>query len=202
MSNLDFSGLKDISTSKTKAGWSPLTLNDLGYGSALCFDQSLSATGVMVVVRDNNGIAVYQPDQWKKTHEGKQVVDWLVQGVDIFNRARPLIRATRDLVDACVHESPPNPAAVKKGNSVSSLLAAQALRCAAAAEGVEFEMLGAQSGKRLVCGNANASKAEAHAALKAHVLPWVENSQTITNEAMRDTLMVGLVWLHRRADPA
>lgn len=197
MSNLDFSGLRDISTIKAKKGWAPLTLDDLGYGSAWCFDQSLSATGVLLVERDAQGLAVYSPQQWKKDHEGQQVVDWLTQGVEIFTAARPLIRDFGRVV-AYVHESPPNPAALKKGNSVSSLLAAQALRCAAAAEGVEFEMVGAQSGKALVCGNANAKKAEAHAALKAHVLPWVEGSQKITNEAMRDALMVGLVWLKRR----
>ena len=95
------------------------------------------------------------------------------------------------------HESPPNPGQVK-GGGVGSLMAAQSVRNAAALMGRPIEMLGAQPGKRLVCGNANASKPEAHAALKLHCFPWIEGSERVTNEATRDALIVALLWLYRQ----
>lgn len=204
MSNLDFSGLKDISTGKVKKGWSPLTPSDLGYGTVLCFDQSLTATGCLILqfTYPESAPVVYSASQWRDKHDGKDVRTSLRRGTEVFLQARDVMRMLPRPVDAVVHESPPNPAAVK-GGGYSSLLAAQSLHCACAALGMEEpEMIGAQPAKRLVCGNANAKKTEAHAALKAHVLPWILNSQQVTNEATRDALMVGLLWLHRRADPA
>lgn len=201
--SLDFSGLGDLakqSPTKQATSWQPPTIDDLGYGTALCFDQSLTATGCLLLSRVYpGGLVVRSASQWKDPYEGKEVSTSLKRGVAVFDQARAVIRATTDVYrpDAFVHESPPNPSAVK-GMGISSLLAAQALHCAADAEGVEFEMIGSQPAKKFICGNANAKKVEAHAALKAHVLPWVVNSQQVTNEATRDALMVGLLWLARR----
>lgn len=204
MSNLDFSGLKDLATAGPKAepkGWVPLTPEVLGYGTVLCFDQSLTATGCLLLqhVYPASAPQVYSASQWQDKHDGKDVLTSLKRGVKVFEQARAVIQGLGSPipVDGIVHESPPNPAAVK-GGGYSSLLAAQALRCAVAAEGHEVEMLGAQPAKKLVCGNANAKKTEAHKALKETVLPWVVNSQQVTNEATRDALMVGLLWLYRR----
>lgn len=200
--SLDFSGLSDLAAKGVtdKPGWEPLKAEDLGYGSVLCFDQSLTATGCVILQRiyPASAPSVYSAIQWSTTLEGRDVPTSLGRGVEVFEQARVLIRSALTLgIDAVTHESPPNPAAVRGGGH-SSLLAAQALWCAAAAEQVHIEMLGAQPAKRLICGNAKASKPEAHKALKESVLPWIVNSQVITNEATRDALMNGLLWLSRR----
>lgn len=199
--SLDFSGLGDLARAnpaKVAKGWSPLTLDDLGYGTAMCFDQSLTATGCVMIHRSHAGLQVYSAAKWADNYDGQDVPTSLKRGVAVFNQARQAIRYGKIArVDAFVHESPPNPKAVK-GGGTSSLMAAQALHCAAEVEGVEIEMLGAQPGKKLVCGNANAAKTEAHAALRRDVLPWIEDAGQVSNEATRDALMVGLLWLARR----
>lgn len=203
--SLDFSGLTDLAAKGTKAKqeWQPLTAADLGYGSVLCFDQSLTATGTVLLqhVYPGTNPVVVKAQQWSTDFEGKDVLTSLRRGEHVYRNAITAIHWACDVgIDMIVHESPPNPAAVK-GGGYSSMLAAQALRCAVVAcegEGVDVEMLGAQPAKKLVCGNANADKKTAHAALKESVLPWIVNSQQITNEATRDSLMIGLLWLSRR----
>lgn len=199
--SLDFSGLSDlVKQPEGKSGWQPLTPQDLGHGSVLCFDQSLTATGCVVLQHNFPGSnpVVHLASQWSSMYEGKDVLTSLTRGVEVFSQARQMMQLAKQMrLAGIVHESPPNPAAVK-GGGYSSLLAAQALWCAAEAEGVGVEMLGAQPAKKLVCGNANAKKPEAHKVLKESVLPWIVNSKVITNEATRDALLIGLLWLHRR----
>lgn len=203
--SLDFSGLSDLAKQpEGKPGWRPLTVDDLGYGTVLCFDQSLTATGCVILkyVFPASAPQVVSASQFANPYDGKDVPTSLNRGVSVFEQARFLIRKAFTIgIDAIVHESPPNPNAVR-GGGYSSLLAAQALRCAISAENAsslaDIEMLGAQPAKKLICGNANAKKAQAHAVLKESVLPWIVNSQVVTNEATRDALMVGLLWLARR----
>lgn len=200
--SLDFSGLGDLARKtpeQVKIGWQPPTIDDFGYGTVLAFDQSLTATGCIVVEHTYpRGIIVQSAAKWSTKYDGKDVLTSLKRGVEVFEQARSILRVAKDIgVNAIVHESPPNPAAVK-GGGYSSLLAAQALHCAAWDRGMPIEMLGAQPAKKLVCGKGTADKTTAHAALKIHVLPWIVNSQQVTNEATRDALMVALLWLARR----
>lgn len=200
--SLDFSGLGDLARKtpeQVKIGWQPPTIDDLGYGTVLAFDQSLTATGCVIVAHHPRGLLVHTADKWSTKREGKDVLTSLRRGTEVFDGACMAIETARSVygAEAVVHESPPNPQAVK-GGGYSSLLAAQALHCAAWSRGVEIEMLGAQPAKKLVCGKGTADKTTAHAALKEHVLPWVINSDRVTNEATRDALMVALLWLARR----
>jgi hypothetical protein len=199
---LDFTGLTDLAngTTKSKADWEPLTHDDLGYGTVMAFDQSLTATGLVVVrhIFPESAPQVLVAQSWSAEDEGKDVETSLRRGVQVYKQAVDVMRSAQAWqVDAFIHESPPNPKAVK-GGGYSSLLAAQAVRCAAEASGWPMVMLGAQPAKKLVCGNANAPKQEAHKALKETVMPWVINSGSVTNEATRDALMVALLWLARR----
>lgn len=197
--SLDFTALGDLarqSPGKTKAGWQPLTRDDLGYGQVLAFDQSLTATGWVLLGHDLDRLVVHHAGRWAAVTEGSDVATSLSRGTQVYSRARMTFEHYRNVCDAFVHESPPNPAAVK-GGGYSSLLAAQSLRDAAFASGITMEMLGAQPGKKLVCGNANADKKTAHAALKA-CYPWIEGAEKVTNEATRDALIVALLWLSRR----
>lgn len=198
--SLDFSGLKDLpgqSLAQAAKGWSPPTLDDLGLGTVLCFDQSLMATGMVLLNRGEGGLAVLHAEKFTGQEGDNGVATALARGAMVFARVRPYLASAKDRGWVVAHESPPNPNAVK-GGGTSSLMSAQALHCAALAEEVALEMLGSQPAKKLVCGNANAPKTEAHRALKTHVLPWVAGASQVSNEATRDALLVGLLWLARR----
>lgn len=197
MSTLDFSSLSDLAKAP-KAGPKPLTVEDLGEGQVLAFDQSLTATGWVWLGCDRpRGLNVLDAGSWSTKTVGKDVATSLTRGREIFTQARMLLRFARQCNNVqIVHETPPNPAVVK-GNGISSLIAAEALWCAAEAEGMTFEMIGAQSAKKLVTGTAKSEKKEAHDALVATVFPWLHGREQITNEAKRDALLVGLHKLHQ-----
>lgn len=200
--SLDFSGLGDLAKkgpAKIGAGWVPPTPADFGEGRVLAFDQSLTATGWAKVISEGGTITVTSAGKFSDTHaeEKNSIETQLRRGVDVFERAYLLIDQAKVSGCSLAHESPPNPAAVK-GGGYGSLLAAQSIRIAAALAEMNIEMLGAQPAKRLVCGNANAKKTEAHAALKEHCFLWIRGSEHVTNEATRDALMVALLWLYRR----
>lgn len=201
MSNPDFSGLKDIAKAGPTGpkGWEPLRAETLGYGTGLCLDQSLTATGMVIIqhVFPASAPTVIRSAKWSTEHEGKGVLTALRRGIDVYRMMKATLRDLPVPIDWVAHESPPNPSAMKNTDT-SSLQASQALWCAMDELGLgEPEMIGSQPGKKLVCGNGNAKKPEAHKALKEDVLPWIVNSQVITNEAHRDALMVGLVKLAR-----
>lgn len=197
--SLDFSGLGDLAQNRTKAEWEPLRWEDLGHGTVLAFDQSLTATGAILLHNDARGARVYIAEKWSPVDAPKSVLTDLRRGAIVYRSACAMMRRVSGLGNvSVVHESPPNMAALKgKGSPVSSLMAAQALWCAAEEVGVELTMLGAMPAKKLVCGNSKATKPEAHAALKQHCLPWIEDSEKVTNEAHRDALMVALLKLVR-----
>lgn len=201
MGALDFSGLGDLAKQdpKIKPGWQPPIPADFGEGRVLAFDQSLTATGWVKVISEGGTITVTSASKFSDTHaeEKNSIETQLRRGVDVFERAYLVVDTAKVSGFALVHESPPNPAQVK-GGGYGSLLAAQAIRIAAALAEMKIEMLGAQPGKKLVCGNHNAKKTEAHAALKTHCFPWIRGSEHVTNEATRDALIVALLWLYRR----
>lgn len=202
MSQLDFSGLADLAKrdpAKVKAGWQPPTIEDFGIGKVLAFDQSLTATGWVALSGDGSRLVVVECGKItaSTTTEGRGGIEQdLQRGVAVFEAAVMLIDRWHPEAKIA-HESPPHPGNVK-GGGTSSLMAAQSVRNAAFICAAPVEMLGAQPAKKLICGNTNAKKTEAHAALKVHLLPHIEGGHLITNEAMRDALMVGLLHLHRR----
>lgn len=204
MTGLDFTGLGDLAkgTVKAKADWQPLTLDDLGLGKILFFDQSLTASGWVKVTRDERGCRVDAAGVIKevKEHDAMKrgVERDLSRGVTVFEVAFMLIENAISDDYEVAHESPPHAGNVT-GGGTSSLMAAQAVRCAAALAQTPIEALGAQPAKTLVCGSSKAKKPEAHAALKAHCFPWIEGVDMVTNEATRDALMGALLWLRRRA---
>jgi hypothetical protein len=199
--SLDFTGLSDLAADTkrhTKQGWQPLTPDDLGHGRVLAFDQSLTATGWVKVIRGYDGVLVVGAGKVRDLYSGEKnsIETQLRRGVEVFEQAYVLIDEATHAGYSVIHESPPNPAAVK-GGGYGSLLAAQSVRNAAALAQTTIEQLGAQPAKTLICGSAKAQKPEAHAALK-DCFPWIEGSHLITNEAHRDALLIALLWLRRK----
>lgn len=198
--SLDFSGLGDLAKTPVEQvtkGWAPLTPADLGQGRVLAFDQSLTACGWVAVESVAGRIEVIGADKVPDPYadDPKGVERDLKRSVHVFRQALAVIDILRDY--ALAHESPPNPSQVK-GGGTGSLMGAVAVRAAAAVHNRPIEMLGAQPGKKIVCGSGTATKAEAHRALKEHCFPWIRGSEAVTNEATRDALMVALLWLYRR----
>lgn len=202
MTGLDFSGLGDLAkgTTKGKKGWTPLTLDDLGDGIVLGMDQSLTASGWVLLAKFGPEIEVVVTGVLSGGYDEEKsgLLTSLKRGVALESlyRSGPLDAAIRANAEVA-HESPPTPGRTKD-SGISSLLSALAFRIACAAEGIEPLMYGAQPAKALVCGNANAKKAEAHAALRSIVFPWIPGSHLVTNEAKRDALMICLLHLARR----
>lgn len=199
--SLDFSGLTDLAKDPVKAttGWQPLRPEDLGEGMVLFFDQSLTATGWVKVVSTGGLIGVAAAGKIPDNHKDRpRGVDTdLRRAVTVFEHAYVLIDGAVGVGYEIAHESPPHAGNVK-GGGTSSLASAVAVRNAAALASVEIEMLGAQPAKKLVCGSAKATKAEAHAVLRETCFPWIEGTKHVTNEATRDALMGALLWLYRR----
>ena len=200
--SLDFSGLADMAKAPeraTKGAWQPLQQSDLGEGMVLFFDQSLTATGWVQVVSIPGLTKVTAAGKFKAPDGPNSIETQLRRGVEVFEQAVVLIDQAIGQGYSVAHESPPNPAQVK-GGGYGSLLAAQAVRNAAALMRTEIEMLGAQPARKLVSGlPAKASKSEVHAVLKATCFPWIEGAQAwVTNEATRDALQGALLWLYRQ----
>lgn len=187
--------------SKTSKGtvWQPLRQEHLGEGMVLFFDQSLTATGWVQVVSVPGLTKVVKAGKVKDLPGALEnsIETQLRRGVNVFEEATVLIDRAIGQGYEIAHESPPNPAQVK-GGGFGSLMSAQAVRCAAALMQADILMLGAQPGKKLICGKANADKKTAHDALKDTCFPWIEGSDLVTNEATRDALIGALLWLYRR----
>jgi Holliday junction resolvasome RuvABC endonuclease subunit len=95
-----------------------------------------------------------------------------------------------------VHEMPPVGGAMARPES--SLVAATALRCAAAYFDTPVSMIGAQKAKKRWTGNGNAKKPEVKKALEAWrpqlrvEKPW--------NHDLADALALGLTWAETRGE--
>lgn len=101
-------------------------------------------------------------------------------------------------IDRVVYETPP--AANRMQRPESSLLAAHCLRWAVKVNSpsgrIIVESIGAQRAKAHVCGNSRASKGEAHAEMVIRYSDLIEGyKEHITNEHLRDALMLGLTYL-------
>ena len=203
MTQIDTSALGGLKTGKPakKAAWEPLMLADLLPGRYLACDQSLKAAGlVLFQVGDQVPRIV---DATALTTDETGVDGW----EDVLQRTEQLQHRIRDwmLLQGypfrepvySVHEAPPVGGGSPFLKPELSLVTAYAFR--QATEGsVRLPMVRPQDHKRILCGDANASKTVAHSALKRLYLPHIMGNGMITNAAHRDALSVALVAASRR----
>lgn len=176
--------------------------DDFFHGCVMAFDQSLSATGVVVLVNDGvEGLRVLWAGTVRtKTTEGLGGHEEnLERALDIRHRYTEVLnnRWIKDM--SVVHEMVPVGGPLRSPES--SLLAAVALRIAAEDLGCPLEpSVAPKRHRKAICGNANAKKPEAHRALTnlATLLP-IGGYSLVTNEATRDALAIGLTHLLRGA---
>lgn len=163
----------------------------------IAVDQSLSATGLVVIRVGADHLSIL----WSTTLRG--VVSEDVKGYEetlqkATNLGKQLATALGQVpdIDELVHEGVP----IGGGKIVrpeSSLMASLALRHEADLWGIPVKpMVQPQTHRRVVCGNAGASKKEEHEGLAklASSLPII-GYELVTNEATRDALCVGIAHL-------
>ena len=215
MTDLDLSGLEDLVTGKptsrsTKAPWQPLNLDRLHPGAWLGCDQSLKASGLVVLLVDDW-------PEWtirvtSATTIGTQAEAGIDGWEDVLRRARKLEREFRIWIPGAwrelgfeprvkryaAHEAPPIGGGSRFLKPELSLIASYAFR--RSLEDIFAwqlqPMVRPQDHKSLICGNANAKKPAHHHALK-QLFPRIEGSELITNEATRDALSVALTAAYR-----
>jgi hypothetical protein len=191
-------GMRDKQEIKKAANaWAPPARGDLARGRILAFDQSLAACGVVVLVSDETGLTIRNahvmqvpPTDAKRGREHMlrrglllldAITDWYGREVE------------GDSWDV-VYEAVPEGGSIRSPES--SLLGAMAVLMASRSfRGTTrlLEPVPAQSHKRFICGNRNASKTEHHAALmKWGVDLGVAGLEQLTNEGKRDAFSVGV----------
>ncbi len=190
------SDLVDLLAKKGKtAAWEPLRFENLIFSRVLAFDQSLKATGWVVLDVSPERARLLDAGTLvpvTKTNARGHEQD-LRRTVELFGQMNDVWSQHPDSL--VVHEAPP--VATRVGRPTSSLLAAAALRILAAhilPPPIPVPMISAQRAKKVICGDSNADKIQAHRALAEHCAPWIVGYQHfITNEAKRDALMLALV---------
>lgn len=204
--SLDFSGLSDLAANPT-GGWALPVMSDVVRPgppmSVLAFDQSLTSTGAVLVVRDSLMVRVdYSVTLRGGETEAKGFVHDYRRAIAIERQVRQRVawvRAQQAMIGRLmvVHETPPVGSKRLPGAGSSSKAAGQAVWSACDEFGIEPVMLNSQQAKKWVCGNHKADKAEAHAALRQHVFPWLVGSKKITNEHERDAVLLALLALSK-----
>lgn len=182
---------------KEREEWRPLERTDLGYARVLGFDQTVRNTGVALVESTPAGCVVLHAETartsaavqagWDSTL--RSAADQADQLAELVSR---LVGRWPDLV--VVHELPAVGAAFRPE---SSILAALGVHLAARPHGRPVHLVQNQQMKRLVTGDAKATKDGVKRALLA--MPWLDGREHLTNADIRDAAALALTWLAKRA---
>lgn len=198
----DFSSLADLTKAPPDEGLSVLDQIGTRETTVVCFDQSLTNTGLVVMRRFTAGLRVIssrtlRPVGVPAGNSGfetdfARALSMEVQMEQVLTGYQHV--AQHPLV---VHEMPAVGSRRLPGAGNSSKMAALSLRSAARILGISehVRMVNSQKAKKIVCGNAKADKKEAHAALTRDILSRVPGGDLVTNEHERDAVMVGLAAL-------
>lgn len=208
---IETSGLEALSQrrlQKVKDVWVPPARADFRPGLVLAFDQSLAATGFVVLEgrlnkNDRVELSILESEVLKTTDsaEGKGGhAENLRRARDQYHAYSTLLRsfAVHRAHATVAHEAPPDGGG-RIMRPESSLLAALALEIAAEEAGFrEGVAVASATHRKLVCGRGNVTKKVAHTGLAMWAPALVSGySRRITNEALRDGLSVALAALHR-----
>lgn len=189
---------RDDSSGSRKGAWRGPRLEDFAYRDLIAFDQSLTATGVVVVSSTRQGIVIREAHKFPNPAVGE------VQGnEEHFRKGIALIRNITHWRHNCetdisgweyVHEAPPIGGG-RIRHPESALLGGLAVRASMWGHDC-LGMVSPAAHKKYICGNAKADKVEEHQELKAiaHFLDF-HGFDLITNEAKRDALCIALTYL-------
>lgn len=167
-------------------------LSILWKGRMLCFDQSCTATGWVLVDTTSGEVQVLATGMAKPKHTGvKGNEDTFRKASVLFLELEHLLRVHQP--EKVVHEAPPVGGGVNR-NPESSAAASMAVRCACAAMGIPVSMRAPQSIKGLLTGDRGATKGEVREAVLRLVPAFAEHRPW--NEHVADAAAVALVEIH------
>jgi hypothetical protein len=202
--NFNLDGLEAFGSHKSSARqeWRPPRVEDLSFDIVIAFDQTLSATAGMCAHREGEGFAVRGVEMISGTSEATGNEGNLQKGVDLCRKFDFFLRKMQshhpDEPITVVHEAPPIGGGVIR-HPESALLAAQVLRIACSGLGIPVApMVTSSTHKKAVCGNGQATKAEAHQGLTLLADSWpISGFRQVSNGDKRDALCVAIAHLLR-----
>lgn len=172
-----------------------LVLVDREDATLLLVDQTLGNCALVLMTLSDGRLSVWysttlRPGTALKGNEGN-----LARSEQLQEMLIKVLGSWSGDIDRVIHETPP--AANRVQRPESSLLAAHCLRWAVkVTSGVPVESIGSQRAKAHVCGNSRATKGEAHAEMLVRYGDLIQGYRDhITNEHLRDALMLGLTYL-------
>jgi len=154
-------------------------------GSILAFDQAVAATGWACLVATEDEVTIRGLGTFKTVPITGGHEDTLLRAVQLHADFERLIDGLGP--DIVAHETPPVGARMSRPES--SLVAATALRIAAAHAHIDVVMIGAQRAKKRLTGNGNATKPQVREALLS-LLPSLSGHRL--NENVVDATAIGM----------
>jgi len=177
-------------TKKAPAAFVPPT--KFAQGTILVFDQSVSATGWVVLASAKDlrvlaaGSFLLPAVDYPSGHEGT-----LRRGVVITQQAEEVLTRYHFFgISRVIHEAPP--VGGRMARPESSLVAALAVRVAAERFGLPVSCVQNQHSKKVLTGSATVDKKDWHRALGRYS---IDGKHKVTNEGQRDALCLGLTFL-------
>lgn len=187
-----------------KKKWEPLDLRSLPDCSYLACDPSLTALGLVWLDVEDGEVAIRGAEKlstapterkgWEDTFYRVQLMEALIAA--LMDHWSDVAKGVNFIG---VHESPP-----AGGGSLmrteSSILTGYAFRSVMNEYNIDIDQsVTPQSHKKLISGNHIATKKFHHDAVKL-LLPRIQDSSLITNEATRDALSIGLYAAWRKGN--
>lgn len=191
MTDLDLSrfSVDGEAVKKTSKGWSLKPIESHFTGRILAFDQSLSATGWVMLDCAGGRLTIQAVGMITTGSSNKGTLGSLERADEIGDKAERIIESA--VPDMIAHETPPSGGG-RLMRPEASLMAAVAIRRAAARFMVQhISMQHAQSGKARFTGQRGADKKDVHAVLRS-MLPEIEGFKP-NNDNTRDALIVGVL---------
>lgn len=174
--------------------WEAMQATLLAKDVVMAFDQSLRNTGWVILDTTSENPWVEYSGTLKTTATSQK--GWqstLDSAVEMYEKIEQTVAVNRfDTEMLYAFESP----ALFGRRLESSALAAFCIRLVANQYEAETEMVSAQKMKKLITGNANASKADVKTSILD--LTWIGGAETLKNEHERDALGIGLTALALR----
>lgn len=181
-------------------------MTSFGLGRVIALDPSLRATGAVALTSTSSQLIVDYPkvfttptDIPEVGHEGNMVrAQMIAEQFRIWLQYRSFIFMAEQPWIVVVEAPPVAVGTIRRPES--SLLACLALRLVATENNLTIAPMVSAQEHHWVCGGVHNDKVKAHAELKSWAPHLVTGFNTITNEALRDALGVGLTHLKRVRD--
>lgn len=175
--------------------FTPVEASELAYGSVLAFDQSLTKTGWVQMKNYPKGLRIYRGGvlfpHYERSLKGFEAT--FAKDISVDSQISRIISGASGQVEAVVHEMP----AVMGYRLESSLMAAAAIRRAAAKNWLPVVMVSRQRAYSTFVGSAYAEKSEGTRAVNA-LFPAHRRETERWTQDVHDAVLLGLTYLYEK----